>query len=197
MSHPLHDALAALFRGRIAPDAIGTEAARVLTAWPHEWTAPPPRDTSPHPASRHVAGALAGDGPAPGLRRALRDAAHLLPWHYFYPSRADSPDLAAEIAFAEIVGPQGWADSPAIRVGLTLIGPGTYYPAHAHPAVELYAVLSGTAEWTAHGNPAARPPGAWILHESGTPHAMRTVAETLLAVYSWTGDLQSPSVYVE
>ncbi len=197
MPDPLHDALAALYRARIAPDPIGAEAARVLAAWPQHWIAPAPQDAAPHTASRHVSSVLAAGGPASDLRAALRDVAALLPWHYSYPPRADGPDLAAEIAFAELIGPRGWAGSTSIRVGLTLIGPGTYYPAHAHPAVELYAVISGTAEWTACGEATLRPPGAWILHQSGTPHAMRTAAEPLLAVYSWTGDLQSPSVYVE
>jgi mannose-6-phosphate isomerase-like protein (cupin superfamily) len=197
MPHRLNDALAALYRARIASDPIGAEAARVLAAWPPDWVAPPPEDAAPHPASRHLAGALASDGPAPDLRRLLHDAAALLRWSYSYPPRANGPDLATDIAFAELIGPRGWAGSHAIRVGLTLIGPATYYPAHAHPAVELYAVLSGTADWTARGEVTARPPGAWILHESGTPHAMRTRAAPLLAVYSWTGDLQSPSLYVE
>jgi mannose-6-phosphate isomerase-like protein (cupin superfamily) len=197
MPEPLRDALAALYRARIAPDAIGAEAALVLSAWPQDWIAPPLHDTAPHPASRHLAGALAAGGLAPDLRRALGDVAAVLPWRYAYPPRADGPDLAADIAFAEVIGPRGWAGSDAIRVGLTLIGPDTYYPLHVHPAVESYAVLSGTAEWVADGETTVRPPGAWILHDSGTPHAMRTGAEPLLAVYSWTGDLGSPSIYVE
>jgi hypothetical protein len=197
MSRVLNEALAALFRARIGLDPIGGEAARVLAAWPTDWAAPPPQGGAPHHASRHLARALAADGPDPDLRRTLQDVAALLPWRYSYPARPDGADLAADIAFAELIGPRGWAGSPAIRVGLTLIGPDTYYPLHSHPAVELYAVLSGTAEWTADSEVTARPPGAWVLHESGTPHAMRTGASPLLAVYSWTGDLKSPSIYVE
>ena len=50
-----------------------------------------------------------------------------------------------DFAFCQIAGPTGLGRSERIRLGLTLIAPGTDYPAHAHPAVETYLVIAGTA----------------------------------------------------
>jgi quercetin dioxygenase-like cupin family protein len=101
------------------------------------------------------------------------------------------------VAFAEIVGPDGFLDSEKIRIGLTLIAPDTHYPLHAHPALELYLVVAGTAAWQLGREPARpQPPGSLILHPSNAPHGMETGGEPLLAIYSWRGDLASPSVYL-
>jgi hypothetical protein len=62
----------------------------------------------------------------------------------------------------------------------------------ALPAVELYLVLGGTAEWQRGDEPwRRRPPGAFILHPSRIGHAMRTLEEPLLALYAWHGVLES------
>ena len=79
-----------------------------------------------------------------------------------------------------------------------MIAPHTVYPAHSHPAIELYLVVSGTAIWQAGGAPATpQPPGSAILHPSGIPHAMITGAEPLLALFTWRGDLQTAPSYLE
>jgi quercetin dioxygenase-like cupin family protein len=195
----LSDALPALYRARSGTDPIGVEAARVLASLPDQWIVTPRPAEPPHQAARFLTAALAGEGAGIGdqLRPILREIAPLLGWRYSYPPRADAAATIPDIAFAELVGPRGLFDSAEVRVGLTLIGPDTSYPAHAHPAVELYFVLSGTAAWTADGVETQRAPGDWVLHERSVAHAMRTEAEPLLAVYSWTGDILSPSVYVE
>jgi len=36
-----------------------------------------------------------------------------------------------------------------------------------------------------------------VLHRSGAAHAMASKGEALLAIYSWTGDVVSPSVWRE
>jgi quercetin dioxygenase-like cupin family protein len=189
--------LPALYRARSGTDPIGVEAARVLASLPDQWIATPRPAEPPHQAARFLAATLVGEVVGDQLRPILRDIAALLGWRYSYPPRADAAATIPDIAFAELVGPRGLFDSAEARVGLTLIGPDTYYPAHAHPAVELYFVVSGTAAWTADGVETQRAPGDWVLHDQGVPHAMRTQAEPLLAVYSWTGDILSPSVYVE
>lgn len=75
--------------------------------------------------------------------------------------------------------------------------PETIYPAHAHPAVELYHVVSGTALWTAGDILRRRVPGDFILHPSGVRHATRTQAQPLLAIYTWTGEVGTASRFVE
>jgi quercetin dioxygenase-like cupin family protein len=81
--------------------------------------------------------------------------------------------------------------------GFTLIAPHTHYPAHAHPAIELYLVIAGAATWGLGDAPAEiRPPGSVIVHPSGAPHAMTTGAEPLLALFTWRGDLATSPSYV-
>lgn len=119
-----------------------------------------------------------------------------LPWRYHYPARADVPDLAERIGFAELIGPAGPLIAESTRIGLTLMAPETFYPWHAHPAVELYVVISGTARWMTATSDRELLPGACVRHLSNEPHAMRTQREPLLALYAWSGDIASPAVYL-
>jgi hypothetical protein len=65
------------------------------------------------------------------------------------------------------------------------------------PAIELYKVLSGTAEWTLEGVTSKRVPGEVILHPSNKIHKMQTYDQTLLALYTWSGnDVVTLSEYV-
>ena len=58
-------------------------------------------------------------------------------------------------------------------------------------------MIAGRAEWTAGEQTATQRPGDYILHPANIVHAMHTGEEPLLAVYSWTGDVVSPSVWAE
>jgi quercetin dioxygenase-like cupin family protein len=123
-----------------------------------------------------------------------------LVWHYHYAPHPGSPpdaeDLAERIGFAELIGPRAPLTAPACRVGFTLLAPATCYPQHAHPAIELYLVISGHAQWTTPGDERIVPPGAFVLHSASKPHAMRTFAEPLLALYGWRGDIDTPAFYL-
>jgi hypothetical protein len=115
-----------------------------------------------------------------------------LPWDYQYPEQG----LAERIGFAEVIGPDGPLDAPLCRVGFTLMAADTFYPLHAHPAVELYWVVAGRAEWSQSQTRRMVPPGEFVLHGCNEPHAMRTFAEPLLALYCWSGDVQTAPRYV-
>jgi mannose-6-phosphate isomerase-like protein (cupin superfamily) len=187
----------ALGRRPPAADAVDRELASVLSALE---PLPPLTGQFPrnrHAATRHLPAAFqAGNGSTAGLLDAIKPVARQLPWRYRYPPRADAPGLGREIAFAEIIGPEAPYRSDSLCLGLTLIGPETLYPAHRHPAVELYLVLAGSATWTLDGVSREHPPGAFILHPSQAVHAMQTYAEPLLAIYTWTGpDVHTLSVY--
>jgi mannose-6-phosphate isomerase-like protein (cupin superfamily) len=119
-----------------------------------------------------------------------------LDWHYHYSPRDDAPNLDRTVAFAELAGDAAPLAADAIRVGFTFMAPGVLYPSHAHPAVELYVVLSGRALWTQSGRSAWRDPGALIVHASEEHHAMQTVDAPLLALYAWRGDIDAPARYV-
>lgn len=173
-------------------DEIGRVSA-VLDRLPSEPELPEP---TLHPLTRHLAAALSlTAASAPVVAPTLVPIARLLPWRYGYRPRQDAPGLEEAMGWAEIVGPEAPFRSGEVCFGLTLIGPDTFYPPHRHPARELYHVLAGNAAWTAAGVTVSRPPGAYILHTEDVIHAMGTAAEPLLAIYSWTGDVVSPSVW--
>ena len=119
-----------------------------------------------------------------------------LAWNYHYKPRSGAEDLARHIAFAELIGPEGPLAAPACRLGFTLMAENTDYPLHAHPAVELYLVIAGRAEWRTPGSAAIQAPGRLVLHASNQPHGMRTLAEPLLAVWCWSGNLDAPAFYI-
>lgn len=151
-----------------------------------------PYAATAHPLVRHLPAALAGlERDAPDIAALLRPLADGLPWRYGYEASADMPDLHLNMGWAEFVGPAAPWRSDEVCLGVALIGANTHYPAHQHPAVELYHVLTGVAEWSSHW----RRPGAFILHDSNQTHAMRTGDEPLLALYTWSGDVFSPSVW--
>jgi quercetin dioxygenase-like cupin family protein len=118
-----------------------------------------------------------------------------LPWRYGYAPRGDTPDLDSAMGWAELVGPVAPIVSREVCFGLTLIGPHTHYPPHRHPATELYRIVVGHPHWTVDATTSVRGPGTAILHESNVVHAMRTEDEPLLAIYSWTGDVDTPSAW--
>jgi len=131
------------------------------------------------------------------LLQALEKVYDYLPWEYGYTTRTDLPNAEQYIGWAELIGPKAPYISNDYGFGFLVIGPNTTYPAHHHPAIETYIVLSGTSLWTLDGKTTRKQPGEVILHPSGHVHSMQTEDETLLAIYLWTGDdITSSSVYV-
>lgn len=200
MGHRLVDLLALMRRhfaeGLDVPGAVADETARVLSHLPeHPQVSPDVALLAPssHPVAPVVVGAAAGI--ASDWAETLGALAPLLPWRFTYAPRPDAPGLGERMAWAEIVGPAAPIHNDRVGFGLTFISPGTHYLAHRHPAVELYNVVSGTARWSLEGVEAPRPPGSFILHPSQAVHAMRTSGEAMLAIYSWTGDIVSATVY--
>jgi len=134
-------------------------------------------------------------GPVAEVAAQLTPVHSSLPWVYHYEPRSVEEDLSDRIAFAELVGPDGPMRAPHCRIGFTLMAERTTYPMHCHPAVELYLVMTGCAQWqTPTSNRRVRP-GEFVLHASNEPHAMRTFDEPLLALWSWSGDIDTPAAY--
>lgn len=186
----LRSSLAAVRPG--APPALapgGTRAKRVR---------------GPLPVCRHWEAALAaGTGDAGDLARSLRPLRDSLAWTQTagYVRRPPDPNFVESYGYAVIAGPASGAPallaSPDLAMGVLLLGPGTHYPLHAHPAAEIYFPLSGDAEWWMGEGPWRRePPGAVIHHAPHVPHATRAGAAPLLAVYLWRGDLATEARFV-
>ena len=87
-------------------------------------------------------------------------------------------------------GPPALALDPRLALGVLLLGPGTHYPLHAHPAVEIYYTLTpGGVWWLDDGPWRSEPPGTVIHHAPDVRHATRAGTSALLAIYLWRGEL--------
>jgi quercetin dioxygenase-like cupin family protein len=172
------------------------EIAALSEAWPRGETRGAVVEPERLPACDWLSPALdlGRSGSEAGLAISIAALAPALHWTYSYPDRS----LAGQIAFSQIVGRRGLRRGESLHIGLTLIAPHVAYPPHAHPAVELYLVIAGTARWQRGLEPPApQPPGSIVLHASNVPHAMTTGDEPLLAIWTWRGDLDSPSRYLD
>jgi len=159
-------------------------------------------ESAPLAVCRHWPAALAGLGAS--WARPLATLAPALGWaqNPNYRRAPPDPDFLANYGYAVIAGP---TDGPPARIrcetlalGILLLGPGTHYPLHSHPAVELYVTLSGDGEWWRDQGPwRAVPPDRVIHHASLVPHATRAGASPLLAAYVWQGELGRHARLVE
>ena len=175
---------------------IKEEIARVTSSVIPEQTGSFEKSTSPL-LKYAESSTLHGSKETESLLRLIREVFDYLPWKYNYEEREDKKDLGSYMGWAELIGPEAPYKSDDFCLGFTLISPYTLYPEHRHPAIELYKVLSGTAEWTLEGATSKRVPGEVILHPSNKIHKMQTYDQTLLALYTWSGnDVVTLSEYV-
>lgn len=175
---------------------IKEEIARVTSSVIPEQTGSFEKSTSPLLKYAESSTLHGSKGTEP-LLRLIREVFDYLPWKYNYEEREDKKDLGSYMGWAELIGPEAPYKSDDFCLGFTLISPYTLYPEHRHPAIELYKVLSGTAEWTLEGATSKRVPGEVILHPSNKIHKMQTYDQTLLALYTWSGnDVVTLSEYV-
>lgn len=190
-NHAIEDVIQAarlVLSGRAAQkDAIGEESAKML-----DLVIPKPTQdfTKSHfPITAFIEESLKYGSPkTQPLLEVLASSLPNLPWKYNYSLREDMPDLGLKMAWGEIIGPEAPYRCDHFCFGFTLIAPNSFYPAHRHPAIELYYVLSGTAQWMLEGKTMLHKPGTFVLHPSNAVHAMRTGDEPLLAMYTWSGD---------
>ena len=130
-----------------------------------------------------------------GIVERLVGAAERLAWRQTYGPEDFGAAFLERYGWTEFIGRRGPIASDTLACGVLLLGAATDYPSHAHAAEEVYVPLAGTALWQRGTEPfTARMPGEAIHHPSWTPHAMRTTAEPLLALYVWRGgDLAAKS----
>ncbi|WP_284166102.1 dimethylsulfonioproprionate lyase family protein [Frigidibacter sp. SD6-1] len=125
--------------------------------------------------------------------RAVLAAQDLIPWGTNPVADRMSGEVAASYAVSELLGPDGPIRAPDLRLGLFYQRPGCYYALHHHDADETYVILAGCADWTAGEDRRPRGPGEMIHHPSLMPHAFRTGPEGLLALWRWSGDINTHS----
>ena len=87
-------------------------------------------------------------------------------------------EISRRLFTVELVGPDGVCHHDEVRVGLQMSEGYTDYPVSSHSGEETHFVISGTAEWTAGGDPySIKTPGEFVHHPAWTPHGRRTLDE--------------------
>lgn len=151
------------------------------------------------PGLRHLEGALPSlPREAHRFGRHLRALADALPSSAFYLTDRWSRAFVHDIAALRLVGPKSPLYSRRLKAGVFLMGPGVYYPAHAHAAAELYLPVSGGLRFSRGGSGGPgefRKPGEPVYHRPHQPHAMESGGWSVLLLYLWMGDLTRPSWY--
>ncbi|MGB3317267.1 MAG: dimethylsulfonioproprionate lyase family protein [Albidovulum sp.] len=154
-----------------APEAFKPQAPCALDAMMRDLLT-----TSDHPAAQ-----------------AVLAAQHLIPWGTNPVADRMSGEAAAICAVTTLVGPEGPIPAPDLRLGLFYQRPDSYYALHNHDADETYVILAGEVFWTAGEDRRIRRPGDYIHHPSLMPHAFRTGLEGVLALWRWSGDVNTHS----
>lgn len=153
---------------------------------------------------RALARASRSDDVSAELSRALVALTPRLSWTQTESYTLNPPNTSflGGYAHATIVGPRD-RDGGALdrredeaAVGVVLLGPHVVYPAHRHPADEIYVPL-GDIRWV-HSridDDATERAGAVIHHQPWQPHGMIVDDAPVLLIYLWTGDVRSPSTF--
>ena len=136
--------------------------------------------------------AVLANSPHPTARSVLA-AQNLLPWGSNPVEGNTEQHIAAMISVATLMGPEGPIAAPDVRLGLVYMRPESYYPLHLHDADETYAIIAGQAVWTAGEDTRTRGVGDMIHHPSRMPHAFRTGAQGFVALWRWSGDINTHS----
>lgn len=127
------------------------------------------------------------------VAQAVRAAHERLPWGTNPVEDLTEDSIAAMISVATLMGPEGPIPAPDVRLGLAYMRPNSYYPLHLHDADETYLIVAGQALWTAGDDVRMRGVGEMIHHPSLMPHAFQTGPEGFLAIWRWSGDINTHS----
>ncbi|MGB5870189.1 MAG: dimethylsulfonioproprionate lyase family protein [Albidovulum sp.] len=136
--------------------------------------------------------ALLANSPHPACP-AILAAQHLLEWSGNNLAEDLENDAADISNVAVLVSPTGPIVAPDIRLGLFYQKPDSYYALHNHDADETYVIIAGQALWTAGDDCRQRGVGEYIYHPSLMPHAFRAGPHGLLALWRWSGDVNTHS----
>jgi len=182
----LLDTLCNIYAAEGRPEATAT--ARALAEGGRDHAAAPKKPTAFDPL---IAGVLtASSHPAAASLLAAR---HLLAWDDNPVADRMTGEASAICAVATLMGPDGPIHSPHYRLGFLYQQPNSYYALHNHDADETYVILAGRAVWTAGDDTRLRGAGDYIHHPSLMPHAFRAGAEGFLALWRWSGDINTHS----
>jgi len=191
MSYPtpyleLLSAIAEVYGGEDRPE--GPATAQALLASPQ----PTPVDVEePCAFDAQIRACLAASQHP--LAKALLAAQSLVPWGVNPVADRMTGEAAAVIAVCTLMGPDGPIPSLDYRLGLVYMTPFSYYGLHTHDADETYVVIAGAARWTAGDDIRVREAGSMVHHPSHMGHAFRTGPDGFVALWRWSGDINTDS----
>ena len=103
-------------------------------------------------------------------------------------------DISSHMAVCEVIGPTGQINHETVRAGLLFQESDITYPRHSHAAEEIYFPLTGPVDWQIDDtNWCQQEAGSFIHHLPYQSHAIRTGKTPLLALWGWSGDIDSES----
>ena len=184
--HGMLQAIAAVYEAEADPQGPHTARTLLVTPSPVAFDPVPPCHLD-----AGIRSVLTGSD-HPAARSVLR-AQTLLPWGSNPVENNTEEGIAAMISVATLMGPDGPIPAPDVRLGLVYMRPESYYPLHLHDADETYAIIAGQALWTAGDDIRMREAGDVIHHPSLMPHAFRTGSQGFLAIWRWSGDINTHS----
>jgi mannose-6-phosphate isomerase-like protein (cupin superfamily) len=121
----------------------------------------------------------------------IKSENHVMADQIAWTSASHYPEaLQRVVRWKTLIGNPGpeWHGVPQkdVLMGVLELDTGGYYPSHAHPAPEIYFVLSGTADWTVDHETFVVEPGMAIYHAPNVPHRMvNKGTQPLRAVWFW------------
>lgn len=131
-----------------------------------------------------------------GFRDAACAAGPIARWRDTYRHTAIGADLHRHFGCYELLGQDAPYGTEEMRGFLVYQRPGYHYPAHHHPAEEIYLVVAGEAEFHLDGHASRRlGPGGTVFHPSGVAHALTTHDSPVLAWVLWRGEMDRRPVF--
>lgn len=127
-----------------------------------------------------------------------------------YPAwfRGNAPNSKADqnskYYYTQMVGPKkagyeyitSGLNANNMQMGTLVLMPGATYPAHNHPAREVYYVIEGEADWFVDDEKQHVTPGSTIMHRPYAVHGWTATGEKPLKAvwFQWTDDNESPDL---
>ena len=192
----LQELLDALVNGIEAGIETGTQAAaaleRVRDALAEVGKAVSPADANLPKACEYLDAALANakasGGSAALTAAALEKLGSRIGWYRREGLEAEAmSDFPERHTLASLIGPADRFGTlevrDDVRVGISLVAPGAFYPDHHHPPEELYLALS-VGNWRQGRGPWFSPgPGGIVYNTPNILHGMRASDEPQLAIW--------------
>ncbi|MGX9357473.1 dimethylsulfonioproprionate lyase family protein [Roseobacteraceae bacterium S113] len=190
-SPQMHSLLATLARTHASTEALGAFC-------------PYPADLRPGsyvpfhvPAADLMASETGWDATHP-LAAAFLAASPDAQWRETYKDTDIGADFMARFGCYCLIGPGGPRTSDQMHAYVVYMPPHLRYPAHHHPAEELYFVLAGEGLFSKDGHaPQALGQGAHMFHASNQWHALETRDHPVMALVLWRNGFGIPPVWTE